>query len=223
MIMNIYLISDNKKEEKTLKEHIERQSFNKYDVIIVENYLDLDVTNCIGIILDTKMLSTIESEKFLLTFGSTPIVFYVEDLNKMRLNRNSISICKGRFNKFDIDKLLAYFERYSNLYINYIFVKDKKTFIKLFYDKVLYVYNEGNYICYFDESEKIYKKRGSVSDIIDDLPDYFVEITHHVFVNVYYITKLDISLKIVELKENIVLPVSNSKIRYLKSILRVLK
>lgn len=82
MIMNIYLISDNKKEEKTLKEHIERQSFNKYDVIIIENYLDLDVTNCIGIILDTKMLSTIESEKFLLTFGSSPIAFYVDDLNE---------------------------------------------------------------------------------------------------------------------------------------------
>lgn len=217
--MKIYLISDDNVVSRKLKENIEKRSLNKHQTIIIKDCLNIDLKNCIGIIIDIIKISSIELEKFFIAFGSIPIAYFIEESNKKYLNKNSIRIYKEKINDLVVDRLIEYFERYSNLLLQYIFLKDKNSYVRVFYDKILYIYKEGNYICYVDENRKKYKKRGNIIDIIDNLPEYFVEITYHTFINIYYITQLNMELRNVQLKGNVVLPVSNSKLKGLKKIL----
>lgn len=138
--MKIYLISDDNVVSRKLKENIEKRSLNKHETIIIKDCLNIDLKNCIGIIIDIIKISSIELEKFFIAFGSIPIAYFIEESNKKYLNKNSIRIYKEKINDLVVDRLIEYFERYSNLLLQYIFLKDKNSYVRVFYDKIIYAF-----------------------------------------------------------------------------------
>lgn len=72
---------------------------------------------------------------------------------------------------------------------DFIFVKDGRSLVKIELEKLLYVKSESNYVRFFSTDSKTLALM-KMSDLEDDLPDYFVRVHRSYIVNLHAVRKI---------------------------------
>jgi two-component system, LytTR family, response regulator LytT len=99
---------------------------------------------------------------------------------------------------------------------DYIMVKHNKSFVKVFFNEILYINSQHIYIEIVTTSDKKYLVRTSLNDYLKLLPLYFVKVHRSYIINIHYIDEIITQSVILK---GISIPVSKEYRKDLASVL----